>query len=250
MTQLSVIIPTFNEESNIRRALDSVFFADEIIVIDSFSTDATVAIVKEYDVRLLQRNFDNFSSQKNYALQYATNKWILFLDADEQVTNELRVEIQKTISNESLYSAYRINRTFYFKNKKISYSGFRNGSVIRLLIKNSCKYVGKVHEKIDILPTNVENLKGRINHFSYKSYFQYENKLKKYAILQSQELYAKGKQPTVYHFFIKPLIRFFIHYIIKLGFLDGKKGFILSFLHAKGVYFRYKELEVLNTKKN
>lgn len=245
MTKITAIIPTFNEESNIQRALDSVNFADEIIVIDSFSTDKTVDIVRESKAILLQRTFDDFSNQKNFAIGKSANEWVFLLDADEIVPEDLKEEILKTINSKTNFNAFYIYRIFFFKNKKLNFSGWRRDKVIRLFRKDSCKYIGKVHEKIS---TNgkIGFLKERINHYSYRNYNQYKNKLKNYAKLQAQELLEKGLFVTPYHLFLKPFVRFFIQFIIQFGFLDGIKGFVISWVHAFGVWRRY--VEVLNLK--
>jgi len=245
MTKITAIIPTFNEESNIQRALDSVDFADEIIVIDSFSTDKTVDIIKESRAILLQRTFDDFSNQKNFAISKASNDWVFLLDADEIIPEKLKGEILQTANSNSDFTAFHVYRRFFFKRKKLNFSGWKRDKVIRLFRKDSCKYVGKVHEKI-YTKGNIGFLKERINHYSYKNYSQYKNKLKNYAKLQAQELLEKGQIVTPYHLFLKPFVRFFIQFIIQFGFLDGTKGFVISWVHAFGVWIRY--VEVLNLK--
>lgn len=242
MAKITAIIPTYNEEHNIRRALDSVHFADEIIVIDSYSTDSTVEIVKSRpEVKLLQRKFDNFSAQKNYAIQQATHDWIFLLDADEEVPQKLKEEIESVIANSPEEKAFHIYRTFFFKTQILNYSGWQRDKVIRLFKKDFNNYKGKVHETID---TNgrVGFLKNKLNHYSYTEFGRYKCKLKKYARLQAEELEESGQIVTPYHFFLKPLIRFVIHFIIKLGFLDGMGGLVISYLHGYGVYRRYAEL--------
>ncbi len=169
MTKITAIIPTFNEESNIQRALDSVSFADEIIVIDSFSTDKTVAIVKESNAILVQRTFDDFSSQKNFALEKASNDWIFLLDADETIPENLKEEILQTVVSTTNFDAFYIYRSFFFKKEKLHFSGWRRDKVIRLFHKDTCRYVGKVHEEISTNGTG-GFLKGKITHYSYKSF--------------------------------------------------------------------------------
>jgi len=245
MTKITAIIPTFNEESNIQKALDSVDFADEIIVIDSFSTDKTVEIVKASKAILLQRTFDDFSSQKNYAIEKASNEWIFLLDADETVQENLKEEILQIVNSKVDFDAFHVFRNFLFKNKKLHFSGWRRDKVIRLFRKDSCRYVGKVHEEIST-ERKVGFLSGKINHYSFKNYHQYKNKLKNYAKLQAKELLEKGLFVTPYHLFLKPFVRFFIQFFIQLGFLDGYRGFVISWVHACGVWRRY--VEVLKLK--
>ena len=129
MPTLTVIIPTFNEESFVKGALHSVLFADEIIVIDSFSTDKTSEIAKKYATKFRQRKFDNFSNQKNFALKEATGDWVLFLDADERVTHSLKVEIKETIAN-TAHSGFKINFPHFFMNRFLYHE---SDKVVRLV---------------------------------------------------------------------------------------------------------------------
>lgn len=245
MTKITAIIPTYNEQDNIQRALNSVSFADEIIVIDSFSTDNTLEIINENkSVKLIQRKFDDFSSQKNYAIAQAKYHWIILLDADEESTEELKKEVISIINSKEAKSAYNINRNFYFKNKKVNFGGFQRSKVTRLFKKEFCVYRGKVHEQLQV-EGNVGLLKNKLNHYSYKNFAHYKSKLAKYAELQAQELFVNKQTVTPYHLYIKPVVRFLIHYSIRFGFLDGKKGFILAYLHSYGVRKRYQQLSIL-----
>ncbi len=241
LSKVTAIIPTFNEEKNIQRALNSVAFADEIIVIDSFSTDKTLEIVNRKTVKLLQRKFDDFSSQKNYAIEQATHNWIFLLDADEEIPPLLEKEILDTVQLKKTFDCYYMYRTFFMENKKLLFSGIQNDKVIRLFKKDKNRYQGKVHEKIKTKGTT-GFLKNKLNHYSYRNYHQYTNKLKHYASLQAQELYEKGSIVTPYHIFLKPIIRFVIHFIIRFGLLDGWRGLVISYAHSYGVYLRYVEL--------
>jgi glycosyltransferase involved in cell wall biosynthesis len=248
LEKLTAIIPTLNEEKNIQRAIDSVSFADEVLVIDSFSTDKTVEIVtSNSNVKLIQRVFDNFSNQKNFAIQQAKYNWIFLLDADEEVTEKLEKEIKTKLETPHNFKGFFIFRNFFFKDKKVNFSGWQRDKVIRLFKKNENFYLGKVHEKIQS-KGEVGFLKGRINHYSYKNEKQYKAKLIKYAKLQAEELIDKDAYVTPFHIVFKPVIRFFIHYFIKLGFLDGKRGVIMSYLSAYGVYKRYEEFPSLKKK--
>ena len=144
MPTLSVIIPTFNEEAYIEDALFSVVFADEIIVIDSFSTDATPEIAKKYATKFLQRKFDNFSNQKNFALKEATGDWVLFLDADERVTHSMEAEIKETLQNPK-HGGYKINFPHFYMNRFLYH---HSDDVLRLVKRDGAEYSGSVHEKL------------------------------------------------------------------------------------------------------
>ncbi len=239
MTKITAIIPTLNEEGRIEKALQSVAFADEIIVIDSFSTDATVALVQQSRAILIQRTFDNFSAQKNFAIVQASNDWIFILDADEFIPEALHHEIHQLDLAHTPHVGFLIYRTFYFKETPIHFAGWQRDRVLRLFNRNFCAYEGLVHENIEA-KGSVGTLQHKIQHFSYVSTHRYLEKLKLYAELQAKDLVAKKSFVTPYHVYIKPFIRLVIQFIIKLGFLDGKRGFTISYLHAKGVYYRYK----------
>ena len=245
MTKITAIIPTYNEESNIQKALDSVRFADEIIVIDSFSTDATIKIVQQSNAILLQRAFDNFSNQKNYAIHKATHNWIFLLDADEVVSDYLAEEIKVTVSSNSTNIGYHIYRSFYFKKTQLKFSGWQRDKVIRLFDKRFSLYKGMVHEKI-VSNGSIGILQHKLKHYSYKSYQHYVSKLQMYAQLQAKELLLNGQFVTPYHLLLKPIVRFFIQFVIQLGFLDLHRGFVISWAHAFGVWRRY--VEVLKLK--
>jgi len=241
-TKLSALVITYNEENNIDNLIDNLSFADEIIIVDSFSSDNTVAKIKQHkNVTLIQNKFVNFSEQRNYALQYANHEWVLFIDADERISPKLKREINNSINNsEKNIVAYEIYRKFYYKRKLVRFSGWQTDKVYRLYKKSHVSFKRNlfVHELLDI-NGEVAILKEKIKHFSFDSYEDYKNKMTHYATLRAEELFIKKLTPNLFHFFIKPLYRFLNHYFIRLGFLDGKKGFIISYLSAYYVRHRY-----------
>ena len=246
--KITAIIPTFNEEIHIEKAIESVSFADEIIVIDSYSTDRTVELVKKYDVKLIQRVFDDFSTQKNFAISHAKNDWIYILDADERVTHELQLEILETVKSPKDFVGFYVYRTFYFLNKKIRFGGWNRDKVVRLFLKDHCKYDGNlVHETIKA-NGELGFFKHKLEHFSYRGFDHYISKLNQYSGLQAQQLHKQGKSVTLFHLLIKPPVRFLIHYIIRLGILDGFSGFVLASTQAYGVYTRYIKLWLIRKK--
>ena len=240
--KITAIIPTLNEELHIQEAIDSVGFADEIMVIDSFSSDRTIEIAKKNKVRILQRVFDDFSTQKNYAIEQASHDWIYILDADERVTESLKVEIIETLQQLNGFVGFYVFRTFYFFGKKLNYSGWQRDKVIRLFDRNFCKYDGKlVHETIEH-KGEIGFLKNKLEHYSYRDYDHYVTKLNHYSTLKAKSLFNKGKRVNLYHILIKPPARFVSHYFVKLGFLDGYPGFVISAVQANGVLTRYIKL--------
>lgn len=242
---LTVLIITYNEESNIKTLLDDLAFADEIIVVDSFSTDNTFEIASGFkNVKIVQRTFDNFALQRNYALSLATNSWILFIDADERLTPKLKQEIDFTINQKDSASAYFIYRNFMFKNKKIHFSGWQTDKIIRLFKKEHAHYnVNKiVHEKL-IVTGKTKKLKHKLNHYSYSSYHEYKQKMIFYGKLKAQEQFIKNTKPSFYHFYLRPAYKFLNQYFLRLGILDGRKGIIICYLNALSVFVRYQELK-------
>ncbi len=243
--KITAIIPTFNEEIHIDEAIKSVSFADEIIVIDSYSTDQTVVLAKKYDVKLIQREFDDFSTQKNYAIDQAKNDWIYVLDADERVTDELRAEILDAANRPNNFVGFYVYRTFYFIGRKIKYSGWQRDKVARLFNRNFCRYNGNLVHEVIKADGELGFLKNKLEHYSYRGFDHYISKLNQYAWLQAKQLNQKGKKVTLYHVFIKPPARFVIHYFIRLGFLDGFPGFVIAATQAYGVLTRFIKLWLL-----
>jgi len=241
---LTAVMICYNEEKNIRKYIENMAFVDELIIVDSFSTDKTIEIIKQYPfVKLVQKKFVDFPNQKNYALSLASNEWILFFDADERINTELKVEILQTINTNPNVNAYYIKRKFYFKNKAMQFSGWQNDKAIRLFKKGKCKYNEdrKVHE---IMSTegNVGTLNNKLDHYSFESVKKYKKKLNLYAQLKAEELFNQGIKPNFFHFKIKPIFRFFHHYIFRLGILDGKNGYKISKIYENYVRNRYKYL--------
>ncbi|UAM96802.1 glycosyltransferase family 2 protein [Polaribacter litorisediminis] len=245
MTKITAIIPTLNEEIHIAAAIQSVSFADEIIVIDSLSTDKTLEIAEKCNVKIIKRKFDDFSSQKNFAIQEAKYPWIYILDADERVTAEVEKEILEAVQNPDGFVGFNVRRSFYFAGKNINYGGCQRDKVVRLFLKKECKYKGVVHEKI-VTSGKIGFFKNKIEHYSYKSYDHYISKMNHYGALRGKQYFEEGKKVNLFHILIKPPARFVIHYFIRLGFLDGFPGYVFAKTQAYGVYTRYIKLWLLN----
>ncbi|MFD1063449.1 glycosyltransferase family 2 protein [Winogradskyella litorisediminis] len=237
---LSVIIPTFNEENYLEKAIRSVRFADEIIVVDSFSTDKTVEIAEKYNCIITQRKFDNFSNQKNHALTFATCDWVLFVDADERIPYALRAEIEDAIHN-GKHAGYKLNFPHFYMNRFL-YN--HSDNVLRLVKRANCRFEGLVHEKL-IIDGSVGQLKNPVLHFTYKSLDHYISKKDSYAWFQAEQMLKKGKSATYFHLAFKPFYRFFSSYILRRGFMDGIPGLTVATINAYGVFSRYVKLMLL-----
>lgn len=239
MEKITAIIPTFNEEKNIKEAIESCLFADEIIVVDSFSTDKTVEIVKTFsNVKLLQNKFITHAKQKNWAIPQASHEWIFILDADERTNPKLIQEIKETLNNPTAV-AYWIRRQNYFMDKKLNFI-WKNDAVIRLFKKSEAKYSDKfVHEEIETQGV-ISKLQAKLIHDTYssKGLTDYIQKNYTYSTLAAMDRKDKIKNITMYHLMIKPLFAFFKRYIMQMGILDGKAGLIISSLGAWSVFMR------------
>jgi glycosyltransferase involved in cell wall biosynthesis len=239
----------FNESKHIEDAINNIDFADEIIVIDSFSTDGTFEkLQKLKHVKVIQRKFKNFADQRNFAISQATKDWILFIDADERITEKLKQEIQSEITIPSNIIAYMFKRKYFFKQKRIRFCGFQTDTTYRLFKKGFFKYdETKIVHEMPIIDGKSKILKNDMLHYCFDSAAHYKSKMEHYASLKALELFKKGKKPSVFHFYIRPLYKFLVNYIFRLGFLDGIEGFQICYLSAYGVYYRYKELEKLTS---
>ncbi len=243
MKKLTALIPTGNEINNIKEVIASVSFADEILVVDGYSTDGTYEVAQKYATRVLRREYKYSSSQKNWAIPQSKYDWILIVDTDERVTPELKEEIQKLLKNPPKeFNAYWIGRNNYFMGEKVHYSGWRNDKVIRLFKKNYCKYEDKyVHAKL-IVDGKVSRLKNKLYHNTFKTLDKHIEKLNRYASLQAKDYENNTLKITPYHFFIKPTWAFFKHYIIQSGFRDGIIGLTIAYLRGYSVFMRYLKL--------
>ena len=248
LPKITALAITLNEAEVLPDFLKSLDFVDEIIIVDSFSSDDTVTIANQFEkVKVFERTFDNFSAQKNFAISKASHDWVLFFDPDEEITLEVKSEILETLKSPKA-DAYYIRRQLYFMGKKIKYSGFQTDWVIRLFKKECGKYDGNlVHETLQIKGATAK-LKTRVPHHTYKSFDDYTGKLHRYSQLQSQMLYEKKKKPNLSHFLFRPFYRFWHQYLLRLVILDGKEGFILAYINAFSVFKRYVNLWLLYRK--
>lgn len=209
---LSVIVITFNEASNLPSLIRNLSFADELLIVDSFSTDATEKIVKEHPhIKFIQRKFENYSDQRNFAIKQASNDWVLFVDADERVPKALQSEIYSVLTKNTGNVAYEIYRQFYFGEKPLKYGGFQTDKVVRLLNRKFAIYNHDklVHETVNFNGSS-SVLKAKLLHYSYENYERYSQKMTSYAKFRAKELQAKNVRPTIFHRFFKPMYRFFI----------------------------------------
>lgn len=245
LPKISALAITLNEGTILADFLERLDFVDEIIIVDSFSTDNTLQIASQFEkVTVFQRKFDDFSGQKNFAISKAKNEWILFFDPDEEITPDVKDEILSVLESPKA-NAYYVRRQLYFMGKKINYSGFQTDWVIRLFQKDHGSYNGNlVHETLAI-DGRTARLQSRVPHHTYKSFPDYIAKLDRYSTLQAKMQFDKNKPVTLIHLIVRPAYRFWHQYILRLGILDGKEGLILAYINAHSVFKRYVKLWLL-----
>ena len=241
---LSVIVITRNEERNIVECLKNVSWANDIIIVDSQSTDQTVALAREYARTILVTEWKGYGAAKNLALEKAINSWVLWLDADERVTDGLAAEIRQIISSETgAVQGYEVGRRAFFLGKWIRHCGWYPGYVVRLFTnKNASFSTASVHEHIEI-----EGLRGRLRHdllhYTDENIFHYFSKFNRYTSLAAEDLFHGGKISRMYDLSVRPAFMFVKMYIFRLGFLDGMHGFILCLLSSAYVFTKYAKLK-------
>lgn len=247
---LSVIIITRNEERNIVECLKSVSWANEIILVDANSTDRTVELAKQFTPRVFVKEWLGFAAAKNFALEQATNEWVLWLDADERVPTDLAKEIQTILGNSATtHKSFEVARRAYFLGRWIKHCGWYPGFVTRLFRRDSARFSNvRVHERLEIDGTT-GRLKNDLIHYTDENLFHYFEKFNRYTSLAAQDLWGSGKQFSLFDVVVRPPFLFFKMYFLRLGFLDGMHGLILSMLSAAYVFVKYAKFWEMGRKK-
>lgn len=247
MLKLSVIVSTYNEENNIMECLESVKWADEIIVIDSNSKDKTAEIANTFTDKVFISETKSFSDKKNFGIDKASGDWIFWIDADERVTEPLKEEIlQITSSGDNDASVYKIGRTSFFINKFIKHCGWHPDFGIRLFKKSSgIKFSEvRVHESIEY-NGKTKKLKNEIVHFTDLTFEHYISKMNSYTTSSALDLHENGKKSSIIDIIFRPVFTFLKMYFLKLGFLDGYTGLVLCTLSSVHVFVKYSKLYFL-----
>jgi glycosyltransferase involved in cell wall biosynthesis len=241
MSGLSVVIITLNEERNIARCLDSVKeIADEILVVDSFSTDRTIEICNTFNCRIIRREFNGFSDQKQFAVDEAKNDWVLSLDADEVVSGELNKEILEYKANPPANSengkpeihGFFIPFSLIYEGRIMKHSGLRNEKHLRLFNRQQGRFSGRpVHESIEVSGP-VGKLNGKIYHYSYLSLEHHVRKINAYTSLAAQDYAKNNRKFTKARVMFRFPVTFFIYYFLRGCYRDGYPGFLWAFMAA------------------
>jgi glycosyltransferase involved in cell wall biosynthesis len=246
MGTLSVILIVKNEADNIRPCLESVSWADEIIVVDSGSTDDTVAICREFTPHVHVHDWPGFGRQKNRALDYATKDWVLSLDADERVSPELRQQITKAMTD-AKFDGFYMPRLSQFCGKFIRHSGWYPDYVLRLFRRGAGKFSDDlVHETV-LLHGTAGRLSSPLLHYSYRSQADVERKVEQYAAAAARQMYDRGRTATPLDAPLRAGWAFARTYLLRLGFLDGAAGFGIARMNARTTYLKYLKLREMRS---
>lgn len=248
--KISAIIITKDEEHSIRECLQSISWVDEIIVVDSESKDQTLKICKEFRAKIFTKSWQGFGPQKNEAIKHAKYKWILSIDADEIITPELKKEIIAITKSNNPSEAYSICRRSFYCGRLIKFSGWQSDFVVRFFQKKFCKFSNDlVHEKVLVNGVTLKT-KSYMIHNAFENFEEVIKKINVYSSLSASMFYKKNRKSSLKKAILHAFWSFIKTYIIKLGFLDGKYGFMLSISNAEGTYYRYIKLMMLHSKSN
>lgn len=247
---LSVIVITRNEEKDIQDCLQSVAgIAQEIVIVDSGSTDKTLELARAHTQKIFHRDFTGYAAQKQHALDRAQGPWILNIDADERVSPDLAAEIQALLSAEPKANGFEIPYRHFFLGRRLRFGGLGGENHLRLFRKNGASYGNNsVHEGIAV-PAPVESCRSPIDHTSYRDIEEYLRKCNEYTSLIAEQKYLKGERFHFWHHLRLP-VEFLSRYIFKLGFLDGGPGFIYALLSSYYMWLKYLKLNDLESRNN
>ncbi|MCK4762985.1 MAG: glycosyltransferase family 2 protein [Candidatus Aminicenantes bacterium] len=248
--KISAVIIALNEEDRIRDTLDSCLeVADEIVVVDSYSTDKTVEIAREFGARIFQKKFIDYGSQKNFAIEKAENEWILNLDADERVSPRLKEEILKLKAQEEIEAdGFLINRKTFYMGRWIKHSGWYPDRKLRLFKKEKSRWRGRIHEGL-ILTGRTGRIGGDILHYTYRDMSDHVLRMNKYSYMQAEDIVKNKKKFLYLRALLLPAITFLRFYVWKAGFLDGFPGFVIALVSSWTTGMKYmKAIEIKKVK--
>jgi glycosyltransferase involved in cell wall biosynthesis len=244
--RLTVIVPTFNEERHVAACLESVRWADEIIVVDSFSTDRTLEIAKPLATRVLSHAYANSAAQKNWTIPQAAHRWVLIVDADERLSPALASEIRGLMEAGPPCDGYVVRRVNHFHGKAIRHGGWGRDRVLRLFNRDKGRYQDKnVHAEVEI-DGRVAELAHPLLHDTFRGFGDYLKKIDRYTRWGAEDLKRRGRRASVADLLVRPAWRFLKRYLLQAGILDGVEGLLISGLDTYSVFLKYARLWELN----
>ncbi|TDI13780.1 MAG: glycosyltransferase family 2 protein [Acidobacteria bacterium] len=239
---LSILVPTHNESANIEGVLDSTGWADEVLVVDSFSDDDTVATARRRADRVLQHEYINSAAQKNWALPQTRYPWAMVVDADERVTPELAREVRQVLASKATHQGYVIRRVNHFHGQRIRHCGWNRDRVLRLFNRERSRYQEQeVHADVEVDGT-VSELRHPLLHFTFRNVDQYWPKIRRYTDWGSSQAYRDGQRSSLYQLVARPVGRFIKMYFLRLGMLDGTRGLVICTISFFSVFNKYAKL--------
>ncbi len=238
--KLSATIITFNEERNIARVIESLRCADEIIVLDSGSTDRTIEIAEKLGAHVIEADWPGYAAQKNLAAEKAENDWILSLDADEALSESLEAEIWHIKKNGAEFNAYTMPRLANYLGKWIRHSGWHPDRKVRMYDRTKGRWIGEfVHESVEVVDGTVGHLEGNLLHFTCDTLSEHLKTMDRYTTLAAQQLVWEKRKISWFKLVLEPPWTFFRTYVIKLGFLDGIEGLAIANMAALYNFLKY-----------
>ena len=245
MPRLSIVIIALNQEANIVPCLESAAFADEIVLVDTGSTDRTLELARGFTDRIFTTDWRGYGATKNYALDRASGDWVFSLDTDERVPAALRDEILAVVENNGPLAGYRVPRKNYFGGRWVRRGGWYPDLTLRLFRRGQGRFWEReVHEEV-LVDGPVGDLKTALEHYSYEGVSDYVTRMDRYARLAATELIKAGRRPRAGELFWRPMTTFFNRYVIKLGLLEGLTGYTLAALAAMYTFLKYYYLRQL-----
>jgi len=237
---ISALVTCYNEEHNIAACIDGLLWCDELVVVDSYSTDRTPEILRGYDkVRLLQHEYYGAAAQKNWALPQLRHDWVLIFDADERCSPALRGEIETLLASGPEAEAYRIRRNAYFLGKPIRHCGWHDDRVVRLFRRDAGTYERRrVHAKV-VVRGQVGDLREPMDHFMVQDFDEYLRRIVKYGNWGAAQAWRDGKRTSLGRVVFRSGWRFVRSYLLMAGFLDGRQGLMFSLMQAYGTFVKW-----------
>ncbi len=243
MNTLSAVVITRNEAVNVQDALQSVSWANEIVVVDCGSSDGTLDICRKYTDRIFHRDWTGYVDQKNFALEQASNDWVFSIDADERPSTALTAEIRHLLANGFGCAGYKIPRVTFFMGRWLRHGDWYPDYQLRLFDRRLARWHGgRVHESVRLSEGKPGMLKGELQHFSYRSLSDYLVRLESYTTLAALDYRDRGKRVNAAKLVIDPLATFLKAYVWKAGLLDGVPGLMAAVMGSVSVHFKYAKL--------
>ena len=245
MPGVSVIVITLNEAAHIEACLQSVAWADDVLVVDSGSTDGTPALARAKGARVIERGWPGYSEQKNFAATEARHDWVLSVDADERVTPELAAEIKSRLTGTLTESGFRVPRVTWHLGKWIRTTDWYPDYQLRLYDRRRAKWQSRrVHESV-AAEGDVGRLSNDLQHYAYRDLSHHYQTMDRYTTLAAEEMHANGRRAGFFHLTVHPWAAFMRNYVLRRGFLDGRAGFIISVMNSYYVFLKFAKLWAL-----